>query len=117
MPIWRSRASVALPTPLMAETGSGARNAPSVPGSTTVMPRGFWRSDAIFATVLLVPRPMEQVTPSSATRPWTRRQMAMGLSREKRPGVTSKNASSIDTCSTSGVSSRIACITCADTWR
>ena len=37
---------------------------------------------AIFATVLFTPRPIEQVTPSSATRACMRRQMAMGLSRE-----------------------------------
>ena len=89
----------------MAPTGSGARNARSVPGGTTVRPRGFSRSEAILATVLLAPRPMEQVTPSSATLIWTRRQIATGLSREKRPGVTSKNASSMETCSTRGVSS------------
>ena len=52
--------------------------------------------------------------PSSDTRPWMRRQISMGLSREKRPGVTSKNASSTETCSMSGVSSRMMDITWFD---
>ena len=80
IPICPRRAWVALPTPLMAETGNGARNARSVPGRTAVRPRGFSRSDAIFATVLFTPMPIEQVMPSSATRAWTRRQMSTGLS-------------------------------------
>ena len=112
MPNRRSLASVAAPTPLMARTGKGARKLVSVPGITTVMPRGFSASEAIFATVLHTPRPIEQVMPSLATRPWTRRQMSMGLSREKRPGVTSKNASSMETCSTRGVSSVSMSMTC-----
>ena len=107
------RAWVAWPMPLMARTSSGARNARSQPGGTTVRPRGFSRSDAILATVLPVPRPMEHVIPSSRTRAWTRVQISTGLSREKRPGVTSKKASSTDTCSTSGVSSSSSPIT----WR
>ena len=52
---------------------------------------------AIFATVLFGPKPIEQVIPSSLTRLWIRRAMSMGFSREKRPGVMSKNASSIET--------------------
>ena len=91
--------------PLMDPTGSGARNFASVPGKTQVRPRGFSRSDAIFAMVLFTPRPMEQVIPRAETRAWTRRQMSTGLSRDHRPGVTSKKASSIETCSTNGVSS------------
>ena len=81
-PISCRRRSVAWPMPLIALTGSGARKAACVPGNTTVRPRGFSRSEAIFATVLLTPRPMEQVTPSSPTRAWTLRQMSTGLSRE-----------------------------------
>ena len=114
MPMPRSLRSVASPMPLMARTGSGARKDASVPGGTTVRPRGFWRSEPILATVLLTPSPMEQVMPSSDTRPWMRRQISMGLSLEKRPGVTSKNASSTETCSMSGVSSRMMDITWFD---
>jgi len=105
MPIEASFFLVASPIPLMAPTGSGARKVRSVPGKTTVRPRGFSRSEAIFATVLFTPMPIEQVIPRADTRDCTRRQMSTGLSRDQRPGVTSKNASSIDTCSTSGVSS------------
>ena len=82
IPIRASRPSVASPIPLMARTGRGARNSPSLPGSTTVRPRGFSASEATLATLLHTPMPIEQVTPSSATRPCTRRQIAMGLSRE-----------------------------------
>ena len=103
--------------PLMARTGSGARKARSVPGSTAVSPRGFSRSLAILATVLLQPRPMEHVTPILETRRAIRCAMARGLSALKRPGVMSKNASSIETCSTNGVSSARIAITCELTAR
>ena len=82
MPISQRRLSVAAPMPLIARTGRGARNDASVPGGTTVRPRGFWRSEAILATVLLVPRPIEQVIPSSETLLWMRLQISMGLSLE-----------------------------------
>ena len=82
IPMRARRASVAGPTPLMALTGSGARNAASLPGRTTVSPRGFSASDATLATLLHTPRPMEQLTPSSATRAWILRQMLTGLSLE-----------------------------------
>ena len=82
MPILASCASVAGPMPLMARTGRGARKLASLPGSTTVRPRGLSRSEATLATLLLTPRPIEQLTPSSLTRPWMRRQMSTGLSRE-----------------------------------
>ena len=81
----------------MARTGSGARKAASVPGGTTVRPPGLSRSLAILATVLLDPSPIEHEMPSSLTRRAMRSTMAMGLSAAKRPGVTSKNASSMET--------------------
>ena len=56
------------PMPDMAVTGKGSRNARSVPGKTTVRPRGLSRSLAILAIVLFDPSPMEQVIPSSDTR-------------------------------------------------
>ncbi|VWL94092.1 Uncharacterised protein [Collinsella intestinalis] len=68
IPTRASALSAAAPMPLMARTGSGARNPCSVPGVTMVSPRGLSRSLAIFATVLLRPSPIEQVTPSSETR-------------------------------------------------
>ena len=62
-------------------------------------------SEAIFATVLEVPTPTEHVTPSSSTRCWIRRATATGCSLLVRVGVTSRKASSMLTCCTSGVSS------------
>ena len=100
MPARASADSAADPIPLMARTGKGERNPSSVPGKTTVRPRGLSRSLAILATVLLLPSPIEQVMPKLATRAEMRRQIATGSSREKRPGVTSKNASSMETRST-----------------
>ena len=85
--------------------GSGARKRPSVPGKTAVRPRGFSCSEAILAIVLFVPSPMEQVIPSAATFFCMRLQISKGFSLENLPGVMSKNASSIETCSTRGVSS------------
>ena len=97
MPILLSDASADVPMPLMARTGNGSRKFSSVPGGTIVSPCGLSRSLAILATVLLVPKPMEHVMPSSLTRRDMRLAISIGFSREKRPGVMSKNASSIDT--------------------
>ena len=101
----RSRSSAERPMPLMADTGSAAKKRCSVPGRTMVSPNGLSRSLAIFATVLLQPTPMEQVTPSVATRSLMRRATCNGSSGSKRPGVISIKASSMDTRSTRGVSS------------
>ena len=49
------------PTPPMAESGSGARNAAVRSGSTTSIPWGFARDEAIFATDFEIPTPTEQV--------------------------------------------------------
>ena len=96
------------PIPQSARVGSGARNAASVPGGTTTSPSGFFASDAILATVLFVPTPIETVRPVSlftsllqvARQARSRRRI-----RSWRP-VTSRNASSSDSGSTSGVTER-----------
>ena len=106
MPLARSFSSAAAPMPLMVRTGKGARKSRSLPGNTTVSPRGLSMSEAILATVLDVPTPMEHVTPSSSTRLWMRRATSTGCSRFTAVGVTSRNASSMLTCCTCGVSSR-----------
>ena len=111
MPRQRSRSSVALPIPLIARTGSGSRNVRSVPGNTTVRPRGLSMSEAIFATVFEVPTPTEHVTPRASTRSRIRSATRTGCSRFVRVGVTSRNASSMLTCCTAGVSSARICIT------
>ena len=51
------------PTPQMARTGKGARKRASCPRGTNTSPSGFSMSDAIFATVLLVPAPIDTVSP------------------------------------------------------
>ena len=45
-------------------TGIGARNSSAYPGSTTVSPSGFVKSEAIFAMILPGPTPIEQFSPS-----------------------------------------------------
>lgn len=106
IPAPASLAWVAAPMPLIARTGRGARKEASMPGMTTVRPRGLSRSEATLAMVLLVPSPMEQVTPRALTSSCSSLQTRMG-SRPARPGVTSKKASSMETCSTRGVRSRM----------
>ena len=102
------------PIPGMARTGRGARNAASSPGQTTVRPSGLSWSLAILATDLLAESPAEHVMPSSATRARMRRATATGCSVEKRPGVTSRKASSIETGCTRGLSSAKMARTAAD---
>ena len=96
----RSVLSAAAPTPESVRTGSFSRKAASVPGKTTVSPRGLSRSEAIFATDLEVPTPMEQVTPRAVTRSWMRWATRTGCSVFTAVGVTSIKASSMETCCT-----------------
>ena len=58
----RSAAAVDGPTPHRREIGSGARNAASLPGSTTTRPSGLRRSLAILATSLVEATPTEAVS-------------------------------------------------------
>ena len=67
MPNVASRFTAAGPMPGIAETGSGARNAASVPGHTTVIPCGLSRSLAILATILDVATPTEHDRPMAST--------------------------------------------------
>ena len=113
----RSVLSAAAPTPESVRTGSFSKKAASVPGKTTVSPRGLSRSEAIFATDLEVPTPMEQVTPRVATRSWMRWATRTGCSVFTAVGVTSIKASSMETCCTWGVSSRRMAMMAADTSR
>ena len=56
---FRSRSSARGPTPGSFRTSSGARNAASRPGGTTVSPPGLRRSLATFATTFEVETPSE----------------------------------------------------------
>ena len=56
---------MALPTPQISPTGFGARKEIASPRPITEKPRGFSRSDAIFARNLLKERPIETVMPIS----------------------------------------------------
>ena len=103
--------------PLIVRTGKGPRKSRSPPGYTTVRPRGLSMSEAIFATVLDVPTPMEHVTPSSSMRRWMRRATSTGCSRFTAVGDTSRNASSMLTCCTCGVSERRMSMISLDTSR
>ena len=98
--------AVILPTPQRRETGKGARNTASVPGPTTTRPSGFWRSEATLAMNLFEATPTDATSPTSARmRDLMRRACAWPSPRSARLCVTSRNASSIDTGSSSGVNS------------
>ena len=71
-------------------------------------------SDAIFAMVFDVPTPMEQVTPSASTRFCMRLAISAGCSVFTGVGDTSRNASSMLTCCTWGVSLRKTSMTATD---
>ncbi len=71
MPSSASLRSITWPTPQSLRMGMGARNAASVPGSTTVIPCGLRKSLAILAISLFVPTPNEaESLSSSSTRTW-----------------------------------------------
>src|SRR4029453_14509322 len=86
--------------------GSGARKAASRPGSTTTRPSGFSRSEATFARNLLGATPTDAVRATSTRmRVLMSRAMVGPSPRSARLAVTSRNASSMDTGSSSGVHS------------
>ena len=99
MPSRSSVAAVCGPTPGRARTPMGAKKSASQPGYTTVVPLGLLRSLAILLTVLLVESPIEHVMPRRCTAALMRAQTSTGSVHEKRPGVTSKYASSTLICS------------------
>ena len=103
-PYSASDAPVRSPTPHSREIGSGARKAASSPGGTTTSPSGLRRSEAILATSLVVATPTEAVSPtSSRTRSLIERAMAGPSPNSSNEPVTSRNASSMEMGSTSGV--------------
>ena len=103
----RCRASSVLsPTPHSAPTGSGCRNDTTPSGGTTISPSGLAIDEASLATNLLAATPTEQVMPcSSATRLRISSPIAAGGPSRRTAPETSRNASSRDSGSTSGVTS------------
>ena len=107
MPRRCSGSAVRAPTPHSAVTGSGCRKSSTRACGTTSMPLGLQRADASLATNFVGATPTEQVSPSSSS---TRRRMAAamcpGRPCSRVAPETSRNASSSDSGSTSGVTSR-----------
>src|SRR5438445_2274752 len=64
IPIASRTAVVFGPTPLIFETGRGARNSGPLSGVKTVRPSGLFRSEAIFAALLFGAIPIEHPSPS-----------------------------------------------------
>ena len=104
-PSLRERPSVTGPTPHSRPTGSGARNAATPPGGTSTSPSGLPRSVAIFAASFT------SATPAEHGEPALRAHRALHRARRWRApapwsarlAVTSRNASSSESGSTSGV--------------
>ena len=99
-----SATAVFSPTPHSRPIGSGARKAASSPSGTTTSPSGLRRSDAILATSFVLATPTEAVSPTSARTSSLIRRAIVGPSPNSAADpVTSRNASSIEIGSTSGV--------------
>lgn len=84
--------------------------------ATTSIPSGLAMVDAIFATCLVAATPTLHVMPTSArtrSRIWAA--IRAGLPQSRRTPCTSRNASSTDSGSTSGVNDSKIAITCRDT--
>ncbi len=74
---------------------------------TTSRPSGLARDDASFATYLVAAAPIDACSPVSAnTRSRNRVPICHGVPIRRRAPATSRNASSIESGSTSGVTSR-----------
>ena len=92
------------PTPHRRPTGSGSRNAWTPSAGTTSIPFGLQSSDASFATNFVGATPTEHVTPTSRS---TSARIFAAISAEDPNSIvapaTSRNASSSEIGSTSGV--------------
>ena len=106
-PYSRSAAAIWGPTPHSRPIASGARKAASSPGGTTTSPSGLRRSDAIFATSFVLATPTDAVScVSSWIASLIRRAAAAPGPHSASVPVRSRNASSMETGSTSGVNRR-----------
>jgi hypothetical protein len=98
---------VVFPTPQRAPTGSAWRNGSVSAAGTTSRPSGLQRVLASLATNLVEAAPTEQVRPVSAcTRRRIMAPISAGEPKSPRAPATSRNASSMLSGSTSGVTSR-----------
>ena len=99
--------AVPLPTPHSSSTGIGCRNWRSRPGSITSSPSGFASRLAIFATILLVATPTVTASPTRSRHSRrSRSAIWRGEPRMCPSPLTSRNASSSDSPSTTGEVSR-----------
>ena len=107
MPRARSFFAVTGPTPQSASTGSCCRNGSTRSGLITVRPSGFFQPDAIFARNLFGATPADAVSPCrSRIRAFRRFATRVASGSPHAFSVTSRYASSSDSGSTSGVTSR-----------
>ncbi len=104
IPRSRSLAEVTGPTPHRRSIGNGCRNAISPPGGTTSSPSGLATALATFARNLVRATPTVIGRPT-CSRTWRRSRTAISGAAPaiRRRPRTSRNASSIDRPSTSGV--------------
>ncbi|MCZ7630616.1 MAG: hypothetical protein M5U19_16970 [Microthrixaceae bacterium] len=111
------RSSVAGPTPQMRRTGSGHRKSSSPPSGTARSPSGFAAALATLARNFVEATPMLSGRPtSSRIRSRNRAAMWLGPPWVRSRPLTSRNASSMDRPSTSGVVSRNTAKTSALAW-
>ena len=111
-----SSRSVRSPTPQSAPTGSGWRKSSTPSRGTTSRPSGLHRVEATLATNFVLATPTEQVTPwASTTCARIIAAIAAGAPSRRRAPATSRNASSSESGSTSGVTARKIAITPFDT--
>ncbi|GAA3544452.1 hypothetical protein GCM10022222_30180 [Amycolatopsis ultiminotia] len=104
MPRCRSFADVTLPTPHNRSTGNGCRNSSSRSGGTTSSPSGFATPLATFARNFVRATPTVIGNPTCAsTSARSRVAISDGRPAIRRRPPTSRNASSMDTPSTTGV--------------
>ena len=95
------------PRPTAPTTGSGCRNSSTWSAGTTSRPSGLARVEPSLATNLVGATPTEQVSPcSSATRRADQPAISAGRPNSRGAPATSRNASSSESGSTSGVTSR-----------
>ena len=106
IPIDSRSAVVTRPAPHRRDTGRGARKSASPPGATTTRPSGFSRSDATLAMNLFEATPTEAARPIAVRiRDLMRRACSSPSPNRARVFVTSRNASSMESGSRSGVNS------------
>ncbi len=114
MPSDASRLALFGPTPHSRETGRGARKAAPPSAGTSTWPLGLARSEAIFATNFTGAIPADEGRPSSsAIRRRKARAMSPGAPKSRVDAVTSRNASSSESGSHSGVTLSRMANTCA----